>query len=385
MMIIEGLLQAIEKRKEEFLRFWEELCCIESQTCDKAGVDAAGEYIRRYAASRGWKTEVFPQEISGDVTVVTMNPGSAGKSVVFSGHLDTVHPKGLFGCPPVRTDREADRIYGPGVTDCKGGVVASVLAMTALDDLGFTGRPVKLILQTDEEVSSRYSGKGTVRQMCASAADAAAFLNTEGCKTGKAVLWRKGISRYRFEVTGRAAHSSQCYNGVSAIREAAYKIAELEKYKDPDGMTCSCGMISGGTAENTVPEKCTFTADIRFADARQMADGDRITNEIAAKQFVPGSSCTVTLASRRVSMTKESRNFDLLEKMNGIYRAYGLPELEAAGSTGGSDAADVTCAGIPCIDSLGVAGGGIHSAREYARISSLAESAARLAAVAASL
>ena len=177
MMIIEGLLQAIEKRKEEFLRFWEELSCIESQTCDKAGVDAAGEYIRRYAASRGWKTEVFPQEISGDVTVVTMNPGSAGKSVVFSGHLDTVHPKGLFGCPPVRTDREADRIYGPGVTDCKGGVVASVLAMTALDDLGFTGRPVKLILQTDEEVSSRYSGKGTVRQMCASAADAAAFLN----------------------------------------------------------------------------------------------------------------------------------------------------------------------------------------------------------------
>ena len=79
------------------------------------------------------------------------------------------------------------------------------------------------------------------------------------------------------------------------------------------------------------------------------------------------------------------KNFDLLEKMNGIYRAYGLPELEAAGSTGGSDAADVTCAGIPCIDSLGVEGGGIHSVREYARISSLAESAARLAAVAASL
>lgn len=37
--------------------------------------------------------------------------------------------------------------------------------------------------------------------------------------------------------------------------------------------------------------------------------------------------------------------------------------------------------GIPCIDSLGVRGGGIHSADEYGEICSLCESAKRIAAV----
>ncbi len=55
------------------------------------------------------------------------------------------------------------------------------------------------------------------------------------------------------------------------------------------------------------------------------------------------------------------------------------PNTLARGSLGGSDAAEVTVAGIPCVDSIGVAGDKIHTHDEYGRLSSLAEAAKRIA------
>jgi len=77
-----------------------------------------------------------------------------------------------------------------------------------------------------------------------------------------------------------------------------------------------------------------------------------------------------------------ARNRALLEDMNRIFEQTGLPVLKAAKRKGGSDAADITAFGIPCIDSLGVEGGKIHSPNEFAYLKSLGESAKRLAAVA---
>ena len=75
------------------------------------------------------------------------------------------------------------------------------------------------------------------------------------------------------------------------------------------------------------------------------------------------------------------RNIQLLEKMNTIFEQNGFSRLEIGSRNGGSDAADVTVYGIPCIDSIGVMGENIHSIDEYAILRSLAESAKRLASV----
>ena len=48
---------------------------------------------------------------------------------------------------------------------------------------------------------------------------------------------------------------------------------------------------------------------------------------------------------------------------------------------GGSDAAYTTQCGIPTLDSLGVEGGDIHAKEEFSYISSLKESAKRIAAI----
>ena len=58
-----------------------------------------------------------------------------------------------------------------------------------------------------------------------------------------------------------------------------------------------------------------------------------------------------------------------------------MPVLEAKMRPGGSDAAYVTQYGIPCVDSLGTAGGCIHSPSEFAKLESLAESAKRIISI----
>ncbi|MBO5219772.1 MAG: M20/M25/M40 family metallo-hydrolase [Clostridia bacterium] len=362
----------------EYVNFWADICRIESPTEYKAGVDAVGRYFADKAAARGWRVDIQKQAVSGDCVVITMHPDAPGKPVCFSGHMDTVHPVGFFGADPVKI--EDGKIYGPGVCDCKGGLAASFLAMAALDDCGFDARPLKLILQSDEENSSRFSSKTTVEYMCEAAKDAAAVYNVEPGEPGNTVIARKGITRYRLTVHGKSVHSANCYGGKSAICEAAHKIIALEVFKDHFRTTLNCGLISGGTAENTVPSKCTFTADVRFVDQAGMEEADRFVREVAAKSYLGGTTCDVEVASRRSPMERCARNDELLEKINAAYAAAGFDLLTGRSSNGGSDAADFTAHGIPCLDSLGTWGGGIHDRSEWCHLSSLAEIAKRLAA-----
>ncbi len=376
----EALFQRIQELEQEYITFWADICRIESPTEYKEGVDRVGEFVMNKARERGWQIEVQEQPVSGNCICITMNPQVKERPVCFSSHMDTVHPIGLFGLKPVHMDEE--KIYGPGVIDCKGGIAAAFLAMAALDDIGFRGRPVKLLLQSDEENSSRFSNKSTVDFMCQKSENCVAFLNGEGGEKGSAVLTRKGIRRYLLEITGETVHSAICHKGSSAICEAAHKIIELEKLKNEKGLTCNCGLINGGTAENTVPKKCSFTADIRFANEEELREAEKLISEVAATSYIKGTTCSVTLKSSRVAMEHTERNMELLQKLNQIYQANGLDPLKARHSNGGSDAAEVTAYGLPCLDSMGVIGGAIHDREEWAYLWSLVYSAKMHAATA---
>jgi len=254
---MQTIFQTIDKLNDAYIHFWEDVCRIESPTAYKAGVDAVGTCIKNAAKERGWDIEEMHSETAGNAFCVTINKTAPAPAVVFSGHIDTVFPLGTFSKPIVRTDDK--KIYGPGVMDCKGGVVASFMAMDALDKCGFSARPVKLIVQTDEETGSKTSNKQTLAFMLDAAKNAAAFLNTEGIQGNTAVLIRKGILRYRFTVHGRATHSSKCAQGANAIVEAAHKIIALEQMKDADGLTCNG--ISNGL--NAFLSTLTFTLKMR--------------------------------------------------------------------------------------------------------------------------
>ena len=377
------LFKTIESLEKDFIKVWEDVCNIESPTRHKEGVDAVGAYFAKMAKDRGYKVEVQPFKLSGDVVVITANADSKERPISFSGHLDTVHPLGLFGSPAVKI--VGDRIYGPGVTDCKGGVVAAFLAIDALIKCGYNKRPLQLLLQTDEE--HNLSKKGCIKYICEKAKDTVAFFNLESnLLYGEACLWRKGIATFTFTVTGIEAHSSQCATqGASAIREAAYKILELEKYKDAGGITCNVGTISGGTVTNTVPGSCIFKANFRFSTTEELNEITKFCNDLAEKVYVEGCKTTAERTGFRIAMEDSDKNRNLLNKMNEIYLKNGMPELRAVKKLGGSDAADVTAYGLPCIDNLGVIGGRIHSQDEFAELKALTYSAKILAVASSEL
>ncbi len=379
MVSSERLFKRIDDMEPEYVKMLEEFCLIESPTDYKEGVDAASNYIIKKAEAFGWKVERQKQEVAGDCICITMNPDSAAAPVCLSGHVDTVHPLGLFEEPVVKYD--GDKMYGPGIADCKGGIVASFLAMAALSKENFTARPIKLILQSDEETSSIESNHTTVDYMCECARGSVAFLNCEPTLAGTAVLKRKGIMRYAFHITGKAEHASVCYHGVSAIAEAAHKILELEQYKDAQGITANCGKISGGTKVNSVPAQCTFGVDFRFSNSEERTIVENIAKKVAETSYIEGTTCELVLESFREAMELTDTNLKLFEKANKIFEQVGLSALSIRESGGGSDASYTTVCGIPTLDSVGVASMNIHSKDEHTLISSFTEAAKRLAAI----
>lgn len=371
------LFDLVKKTSKEYLSIWEDVCNIESPTDFKEGVDKVGSYFADLAKKHGWQVELFEQENVGNVVCITMNPEAIEQPVTFSGHMDTVYPVGSFGEVPTKLD--GDKIYGPGVADCKGGVVAAFLAMDVLQKLGFTSRPVRLLLQSDEENGSRLSQKATINYICEKAKDSVAFINLEQHTRGEACLQRKGIITFEFIIEGQEVHSSRCaVSGANAIAEAAHKIIEIEKIKDDQGITCCCSVIKGGTVVNTVPGNCEFKVNVRFATAEQETWIREYMQNIANTVYIEGCKTQLNISSYRTSMQYTAKNEQLLKKINECLEKTELPQLTASKRTGGSDAADVSAFGIPCVDSLGVVGGYIHSPKEMAYIDSLAESAKRL-------
>ncbi len=380
-MKCDKLFETVDGLYESYLGVWEDICNLESPHYDKAGVDSVGAYFIKIAQEKGWKIEIFEMENAGNAVCITMNADAKAAPVTFSAHMDTVHPVGSFGKPAVRF--EGDKIYGPGVTDCKGGLVAALCAMDALERVGFCDRPIQFILQSNEEGGALADKQKTVDYMCNRAKGSVAFMNLEGGNEGVACVQRKGILTYRIKVTGIEAHSSLCAtDGASAIAEAARMILELEKYKDADGLTCNCGIIQGGTAHNTVPGYCEFRANIRFADKKQFDEISAAVEKLAANPHNPKCRIEAEIFGLRPAMERVERNLKLLDTINGIFEDNGLSRLEPVKRTGGSDAAQITEAGIPCLDNFGPWGGRIHSPDEYALCESLKDSAKYLAAVA---
>ena len=378
---MKDFFKEIDLLKDKYIKIWADVLKIESPSDYKEGVDKVNDYFISLAQKFDWKVEIFEQEKFGNVVTITMNENAKGSTVVLSGHMDTVHPVGSFGENPVKI--ENGKIYGPGAMDCKGGVVAGFLCMEALHNVGFSERPVMMILQSNEEIGSGMNNKAPINYICEKAKGAAAFLNLEGAGwEDKLCLQRKGILGSVFTIKGIEAHGSLCARaGANAIKEAAQKILLVEEFKDHNGITCNVGLINGGKKRNIVAGNCEFTVDTRFSNNEEYEYIVKELKKIAETTFVEGCTCEFKITNLRPAMEITQTNLDFLDKINKCFEKYGLSKVGIGSGSGGSDAAEVTRAGIPCVDCIGVKGEYIHSVNEYAELDSLAESAKRMAAI----
>jgi len=370
----------IDALSDKYLNVLIDACNIESKTEDKEGVDKVGNYFASIAESMGYVIKKKEFEKAGNVYSFTYNPSGAKKQISLSGHMDTVHKKGIFGYPPTRI--EGDYVYGPGVNDCKGNIAVELLVMEALKACGYDERPVKLILQSDEEVNSYLSDHETLAFMVKEAKDSAAFLNAENIDEDRCLaIGRKGITTHKITIYGKKIHAGSCTEGANAIKEAAYKIVEFEKGNDSDSITFNCGIISGGDATNIVPDKCEMFVEYRFKNMQQKKTADEKFREIVAKSYVEGTLSKAEQISTRLPMEPDEKNKKLVEIINEICKQVNIEPFGMKETSGGADSAYPSLAGIPTVDSIGIEGSGCHTLNERARISSMAEMAKVVAAV----
>ncbi len=359
-----------ERLNEKYCDFLIKLCEISSKSDDKAGVDAVCDFLVDFSKNMGYEVKLQPVSGSGNVMSATLNPASTAPTVCLSAHGDTVHPKGLFGI-----SRRGDKLIGPGVYDCKGGMAVAFLLMEALKNCGFTACPVKFIMQSDEEVQSLPSQLKTIEFMCSEAKGARAFFNLEGRIEGKITTARKGILRYRYDITGIPVHAGTYFGGASAVKEAAHKIIAIEEKSLPGGVTYNCGVISGGTVMNTVPAGCSVGMDIRVSTEADIKEAERNLFEIGNKVYVEGTKTQTVKISSRPPMERTEANGRLFADILAASEKFGLGTFTENSVTGGSDAAYTTLAGIPSVDDLGPLGGDYHTTDEWIKISSIAGSA----------
>lgn len=340
---------------------------IESQTADVAGVNAMMDVCAaEYAAWGANVTRIAGRDGRGDHLDVRTPWGGDGPYILVLCHLDTVHPKGTLAGPlTIRT--EGDKAYGPGIYDMKGG---AYLALAALREMSERERPnslpVRVLLVSDEEVGSPTS-RGLIEE---AGAGAKYVLVTEPARDGgKVVTARKGVGRYEIRTVGRAAHAgSRHADGRSAIREMARQILAIEGKTDyARGITFNVGQISGGTADNVVPQFCEATIDFRV---RSMADGLEMERFLfGLAPFDPDISITVTGQINRPPFEKNAGGAALLARAQTLAEELGFSITDTA--TGGGSDGNFIADRVPTLDGLGVDGDGAHTLHEHIYVSSL--------------
>ncbi len=375
------------EREDEMIALLERITNMNSGSLNREGLDAVAAVFDEELRGLGFATSRLPGELiempscpGSDYSVdladhlLARRPGGDTRFLLM-GHIDTVFPPDS----PFQTfRRDGDTVYGPGVADMKGGLVVMLYALKALAEAGaLDAAAFTVLLNSDEEMGSLSSRKYLEEE--ALNHDWGLVYESSGIDT--MTRQRKGIGQARLVITGRAAHSGGAHEqGLSAIKELAYKIVEIENMTNYEtGLTVNVGVVDGGEARNTISPCAEAMIDLRYPQPEQGVAAVEQWREIFGRvHSYPVDGGEITAESyinlhRPPKIPTEESDY-LLNKTIAIGRLLGQ-EIGVTDSGGGTDGSLTQAVGLPSLDSLGIAGTGAHSNREEARASSLVERA----------
>ncbi|WP_230532618.1 M20 family metallopeptidase [Microvirga roseola] len=341
----------------------------ESPTHDAAGVNLMMDLVVAQMQDAPVAVErVKGEQGLGDALILRAGPRTDEPAILVMSHLDTVHPVGTIEQDlPLRI--EGDRLYGPGIYDMKGGAWFCLEAFKDVARRGAAARPMVFLVTPDEEIGSPMTGP-IIEDFGRRAAYA---LVTEPARDGgQIVTARKGVGRFDVHVEGRPSHAgSRHKEGRNAIYEAARQILAIEAMTDyAKGITTTVGMVSGGTAMNTIPQHCRFPVDLRV---ETLADGEAVTAAILGlKPADPDFKVTITGGMNRPPYERSEGTARLFDHARSLAAEIGFDLVTAPQVGGGSDGNFTAALNVPTLDGLGIDGDGAHTLQEYGLISSIA-------------
>ena len=204
--------------------------------------------------------------------VIGERPGTGGKTVVLSAHLDTVFPEGT----DVKVSREGSFMKAPGIgDDCRGlAVILSVAKAMQGARLPNVGT-ILFVGTVGEEGPGNLRGVRYLFTKSDLRKSIDYFISVDG--TGLGVTSRAvGSNRYRVTFAGPGGHSFGAFgmpNPIHAMGRAIAKIAEIQVPAAPK-TTFNVGIVSGGTSVNTISPAGVMEVDMRSESAKELATID---------------------------------------------------------------------------------------------------------------
>jgi glutamate carboxypeptidase len=349
------LWTAAEAAKPEQLKLLQQVVDVDSGTGDVEGGRKVAAILGARLKALGYAVESVKAEAPGlpENTVATLAGTGKGR-ILLIGHIDTVFGPGTVAKRPFRMD--AEKAYGPGVSDEKGGVVEGVYALQLLHDLKVTDfKQIVFLIETSEEGGST----GTQNLIAKLVADADVELNLEPGDTPDALtVWRKGS-------TTHAGIAPQ--EGRNAAAELIHQIQIDDVFpKSGDGLTANLTLMSAGSRANIIPEDASAQINVRVRDKADYDKVQRVLEKNAATTAIPDTKVKISRIGEKVfpPLPINPGTDALAARAEAIYATLGL-KITRSGNGGASESALAVDAGIPALDGLGPAAGGFHPDTEY--------------------
>ena len=367
----------------ESLRAW---CAINSGSANLDGLKAMHSALREGFAVLEADAETVasrPRPVvtrDGDVTEQPLGDmlrlvkrPQAPVRVLLTGHMDTV-----FGADhPFQSEKflDDDTLNAPGAADMKGGLLVMLNALLAVEQSSLADKiGYEIIINADEEIGSQGSAP-----FMTEAAKRAHFacIYEPALADGTLAGARKGSGNFAAIIRGKSAHAGREHHlGRNAIAAAADFIAAIDKLTGArDGLTVNVARVDGGGPENVVPDRAVVRFNVRLEqpdDAEFFKSAvDHVIAEINGREGYAAELAGGFTRPPKPMTPKLQAFFEAL-KATGDELGIGVEWVPTGGCCDGNN---IAAAGIPVIDTLGVRGAHIHSAKEYAKLDSLVERA----------
>jgi succinyl-diaminopimelate desuccinylase len=194
--------------------------------------------------------------------------------VLFAGHLDTVPPQ-----ENLVAGVEDGWVVGLGSSDMKGGLAVMIeLARWLASEEPETEFDVGFLFFPREELGAEWDPLPGLFDRCALLGEAQlAVLMEPTDESIQAGCLGHLVARRTFE--GRSAHSARPWLGENAILKAAAELRPFQPVEfDVGGLTfvevLSPTRISGGIADNVIPERVEVTYSFRFSPHRTLEQAE---------------------------------------------------------------------------------------------------------------
>ena len=217
--MLSKLIEAVEKERENLIDFTRAVARIPSVTGDEMAIS---ETFAEHMESLGIETQRSKVSETQSNVLGWIRGSGEGKSLMLTGHVDTVACADGWTKDPYGGELEDGKIYGNGVSNMKASDTAMLYAVHAIRNSGVQLKGDLLIALV---VSECASGIGTLDLMD-KGIKADRFINGEPTDLGVLTL-HSGPQYIKVSILGRTGHAGSHDSGLNAAQKMLELVAQL--------------------------------------------------------------------------------------------------------------------------------------------------------------